>query len=59
MNKTRETTNKLLELVDENRLLARHVLVCALLYMPEEDVRNMAEVNALLPDDTEEDENDA
>lgn len=56
---TRETTNRLLELVEDGALSARHVLLCALLYMSEDDVRGMADANALLEDGTEEDEDAA
>lgn len=49
------TVNALLEAVDDGRLSARFVLLCALKYMGEIDTKRMADANALL-DDTEETE---
>lgn len=44
----RETTNKILELVEEGALDPMDVLVMALKYMSEEDVTDMARCNELI-----------
>ena len=50
----RATTNKILEMVDEGLVNARDVLLMALKWMSEDDVKAMAKANELL-----EEENDA
>ena len=51
----RKVTNELLEQVDGSDFgYARHVLLCALLYMSEDEVADMARCNELLWDDEEE-----
>jgi hypothetical protein len=56
----RKTTCKLLELADEGMLSYRTLAECALKYMSEDEVRDMAAANELLDyvedDDEEEDE---
>jgi len=53
---TRNVTEQLLEQVDGADFgYARHVLLCALKYMSEDDVADMAKCNELLPDDDKED----
>lgn len=52
----RETTNKVMELVDEGVLNPRDVLLMALKWMSEDDVKSMAEANELFKE--EEDEED-
>lgn len=44
---TRETTNKVLEMVDEGLLNPRDVLLMALKWMSEDDVKEMAKANEL------------
>lgn len=44
---TRECTNQLLEMVDEGLLDARSVLLAALIYMSEDDVRDMCQANKI------------
>lgn len=44
---TRETTNKILEMVDEGLLNPRDVLLMALKWMSEDDVKAMAKANEL------------
>ena len=44
---TRETTNKVLEMVDEGLLNPRDVLLMALKWMSEDDVKAMAKANEL------------
>jgi len=52
----RKVTEQLLEQVDGADFgYARHVLLCALKYMSEDDVADMAKCNELLPDDDKED----
>ena len=51
----RKVTNQLLEQVDGLDFgYARHVLLCALKYMSEDEVADMARCNELLWDDEEE-----
>lgn len=52
----RKTTCKLLELADEGMISYKTLAECALKYMSEDEVRDMAEANELLED--EEDEED-
>lgn len=49
-------TNKLLELVDDGVLDAKHVLLCCLKYMSEDAVRDMTHHNELVLDNDEETE---
>lgn len=42
---SRECTNQILEMVDEGLLDARSVLLAALVYMSEDEVRDMARAN--------------
>lgn len=51
---TRKITNQLLEMVDEGLLDPRHVLLCALKYMSEDDVADMAHCNELITEEEEE-----
>ena len=44
---SRECTNQLLEMVDEGLLDARSVLLAALVYMSEDEVRDMAHANEI------------
>ena len=54
---SREITNRILEDIDEGILSAEQVVIACLKYMSEDDVRDMAECNELLPEnyDLEED----
>ena len=45
---TRETTNKVLEMVDEGLLNPRDVVLMCLKWMSEDDVKAMAKANELL-----------
>ena len=45
MSSARAATNKILELIDEGVLTSESVLSCALSYMSEADVKDMAECN--------------
>jgi hypothetical protein len=51
MRTARQSTNELLELIDDGILDAEHVLKCALSYMSEADVKDMAECNDLFYDE--------
>jgi len=53
---TREATNKLIEMVDDGVLDARAVLMSALGYMSEDDVRDMAEAEGFINEE-DDDEN--
>jgi predicted deacetylase len=55
---TRKATSALLALVDEGVLDSRQVLLCALVYMSERDVADMARLNELLEEEEEEGEED-
>ena len=52
----REATNKVLEMVDNGILNPRDVLLMALKWMSEDDVKAMAEANELFKEDTEDEE---
>ena len=52
----RETTNKLLEMVDEGVLDARTLALARLKYMSEDDVEDMAKANEFVADLEEEEE---
>lgn len=52
----REATNKILEMVDEGLLNPRDVLLMALKWMSEDDVKEMAEANELFKEDTEDED---
>ena len=54
--KTREVTNKLLELIEEGVLDAHQVLLCALTYLSEYQVKDMARINELIVEEDEEKE---
>lgn len=54
---TRQITNKLLALLEEGVLSKDTLILAALNYMSEDDVRDMAESNEFLTED-EEDEDD-
>lgn len=56
--KTREVTNKLLELIEEGVLDAQQVLLCALTYLSEHQVKDMAHINELIVEEEEEEEAD-
>ena len=51
MSSARAVTNKLLELIEEGVLTSEQVLSCALSYMSEADVKDMAEYNELLEEE--------
>ena len=51
MSSARAATNKLLELIEEGVLTSEQVLSCALNYMSEADVKDMAECNELLEEE--------
>lgn len=51
----REATNKILEMVDEGLLNPRDVLLMALKWMSEDDVKEMAEANELFKEEAEDD----
>ena len=55
----RETTNRLLEMVDDGILDARELALACLKYMSEDDVKDMAESNEFLPDYDNEEEEEA
>ena len=44
----RETTEKLLEMIENGLLQADHVVLCCLIYMSEDDVADMARCNELI-----------
>jgi hypothetical protein len=50
---SREYTNKALEMVDQGLIDAEYLLVCALKYMSEDDVRDMLEANELVTEEEE------
>ncbi len=52
----RETSNKVLEMVDEGLLNPRDVLVMALKWMSEDDVKEMCKANEIFPEDEENEE---
>jgi len=54
MSSARAATNKILELIDEGVLTSESVLSCALSYMSEADVKDMAECNELFVETEEE-----
>lgn len=53
---SRETTNKLLEMVDEGLLDARTLALACLKYMSEDDVKDMAHANEFLEEEEEEED---
>lgn len=53
---TRVNTNKILELIDEGVLDANIVLLAALNYMSDDEVKRFAELNEFLLDDDVSDE---
>jgi hypothetical protein len=50
---SRETTNKLLEMIDEGMLDARVLALACLKYMSEDDVKDMAHANEFLEEEEE------
>ena len=52
----REATNKLLEMIDEQLLNPRDVLLMALKWMSEDDVKEMCKANEINLEDTEDEE---
>ena len=54
----RHYTNKILEALDEGGLDRDTVIMAALSYMSEDEVKDMAHVNAFFEDEDEEDERD-
>jgi hypothetical protein len=52
----REATNKILEMIDEGLLDSKDVVLMALKWMSEDDVKAMAEANELFKEDTEDEE---
>ncbi len=52
----RKTTCKLLELADEGMISYKTLAECALKYMSEDEVRDMAEANELFEEDAEDEE---
>ena len=57
MKRTREATNRILEMIEEGILDPETVVKCCLAYMSEHDVKDMAEREELFPEE-EEDETD-
>jgi hypothetical protein len=55
-HETRKATNKVLEMVDEGMLNPRDVLVMALKWMSEDEVKAMCEVNEINLEEEQEDE---
>jgi len=55
---TRVNTNKILELIDEGVLDANIVLLAALNYMSDDEVKRFAELNEFLLDDDVSDEDE-
>lgn len=53
---TREATNKILEMVDEGLLNPRDVVLMALKWMSEDDVKEMAEANKLFKEEVEDED---
>ena len=53
MSETRKATNKILEMIDEGLLNPRDVVLMALKWMSEDDVKEMAEANELFEEDEE------
>lgn len=53
---SRETTNKLLEMVDERLLDARTLALACLKYMSEDEVEAMARANDLLEEEKEDED---
>ncbi len=49
----RQFTNKLYDMVDEGLISADMVMIMALKYMSEDDVKDMMECNGLLEDEEE------
>jgi hypothetical protein len=58
MGVTRQTTNKLLEMVEEGLLDKDTLIMACLKYMSEDEVADMAHHNELLNDEENEDEDD-
>lgn len=54
----REATNKILEMVDEGLLNPRDVLLMALKWMSEDEVKSMAEANELFKEEDEDDKDE-
>jgi hypothetical protein len=56
MHETRKATNKVLEMVDEGMLNPRDVLVMALKWMSEDEVKAMCEANEINFEEEQEDD---
>ena len=50
----RETTNKLLQMIEEDLISAKEVVMMCLKWMPEDDVKDMCEANEVFKDEEEE-----
>ena len=55
---TRQTTNKLLEMVEEGVLDRDTVILACVNYMSEDDVADMCHINEFLEDDEEDEDED-
>lgn len=55
-HETRKATNKVLEMVDEGMLNPRDILVMALRWMSEDDVKAMCEANEINLEEEQEDD---
>ena len=55
-HETRKATNKVLEMVDEGMLNPRDVLVMALKWMSEDEVKEMCKANEINLEDNEDEE---
>ena len=53
---TRQITNRLLEMIDEGVLSKDTLIIAALNYMSEADVRDMAESNEFLTEDDDDED---
>ena len=56
--KTRKFTNKLIELIEENILDPKDVVIMCLKYMSEDDVEDMCKSNEIFNYDEDEDDDD-
>jgi hypothetical protein len=56
MSETRKATNKILEMIDEQLLDPKDVVIMCLKWMSEDDVREMAEANEIELEEEEEDD---
>lgn len=58
MARTREATNRILEMVEEGILDKDTVIMAALKYMSEDEVKDMAHHNGFFEDEDEEEDED-